>query len=162
MNPCLFYTLWFITTSNLGSVSENKKIEYTGFIFLGHPLRSKCLLNRGLVFFHCFCSIFELHGFIHCLSFTQYWTLVLIRMHFFLTRNCQGLYWVFHKELFHCSTWKHRNFFSPRVNSWECLANVLKKICSFQKIFPRFPFLKWKNLVGYHSIYTTSYLVIFT
>ena len=85
-------------------------------------------------FFTVFVQLLNCMVFIHCLSFTQYWTLLLIRMHFFLTRNCQGLYWVFHKELFHCSTWKHKNFFSPRVNSRECLPNVLKKMLILENI----------------------------
>lgn len=137
MNLCLFHTLWFITTSNLGSVSENKKIEYiyTGLIFLGHPLRSKCLLNRACLFFTVYVQVLNCMIFIHCLSFTQYWTLVLIRMHFFLTRSSQGLY-CFIKNYFIAIPESTK--ISSRVNSGECLPSVLKKYAHFRKYFQAF------------------------
>ena len=137
MNLCLFHTLWFITTSNLGSVSENKKIEYTytGLIFLGHPLRNKCLLNRACLFFTVYVQFLNCMIFIPCSSFTQYWTLVLIRMHFFLTRSSQGLY-CFIKNYFIAIPESTK--ISSRVNSGECLPTILKKYAHSRKYFQAF------------------------
>ena len=90
-----------------------------------------------LSFFTVYVQFLNCMIFIHCLSFTQYWTLVLIRMHFFLTRSSQGLYWVFHKGTISLQYLKAQKFLLELTADNVCQV-FLKINAHFRKYFQAF------------------------
>ena len=105
--------------------------------FLETPIKEQVFTKPCLSFFTVYVQFLNCMIFIHCLSFTQYWTLVLIRMHFFLTRSSQGLYWVFHKGTISLQYLKAQKFLLELTADNVCQV-FLKINAHFRKYFQAF------------------------
>ena len=122
-----------LVSCHLWGCTESNTTEVT---FLT-PIKEQVFTKLCLSFFTVYVQFLNCMIFIHCLSFTQYWTLVLIRMHFFLTRSSQGLYWVFHKGTISLQYLKAQKFLLELTADNVCQV-FLKINAHFRKHFQAF------------------------